>query len=349
MLELLARPAFRVHDEVYTFADVALAAALWGDWDRLREDTRAGLCCLRSYRDAQRPLPEAEIDEAAVDFRYAHEMVTAQEAEAWLQQWGISAAEWMDAMRREVLRRKHQSRLGEIVATCPVDDDDVTAASGIDAVCSGLFTRLTPKLAARAALHNRIRSSNGGPPADDVIGGVERGIPIPQLPFDATRIVASRRRLAEMELSLQEFRAGALTPRSVADQIAAHHLDWIRVDYQVLSFPAEAMAREAVLCVREDGMSFESLAADTGVAQLRDETQWIGDVKGPMHGALLGARPGEIIGPIARGGNHEVYRLTTKRLPAASDAAVQERAERSIMHRALAAELNERVQWLTTL
>jgi hypothetical protein len=352
MREILMRPVFRVRDESYSWGDVVMAAALWGDWDRTRDEARAGLACLHSYRVAGRSLPDAEIEDAAVEFRYAHELVAAEEAEAWLTSWGLTATQWMEYIRRAVMRQKLASRIPELVARHPISDDELASASGAEAICSGLLSRLAPKLAARAAMHDRIRAArqNGGPLFPErAVAEIVESIPWPAVGLDEERLLASSRKVAVAELALREFRAEALTPRALADQISSHHLEWIRVAYQTLAYPAEAMAREALLCVREDGMGFEELARDSGVAELREELHWIGELKGALHAALLGARAGDVVGPFAKGNTHTLHRLTMKRLPTAEDEEVRGRAERSILTRALAAELQERVKWLITL
>ncbi|HUF31181.1 MAG TPA: hypothetical protein VMM77_11075 [Gemmatimonadaceae bacterium] len=356
MREFLLKPVFQVGDDSYCWADVALAAVVWGDWDRLRRETREGLACLRSYRDTGRPLPEAEIDGAAADFRYERELISAQEAEEWFARWGMSAREWMEYIRRSVLRVRLGSRLPEVLARHPVSDDDVAAVAGVEAICSGLLTRLAPKVAARAAAHEQLRGAhqNGGPLHTDeevaaMVGGFPGDVKSLGLDLDDDTLAASARRLARLELSLRDFRTAVVTPRAVADQISSHHLDWIRVTYQTLIYPAESMAREALLCVREDGMDFPDLAASTAVGDLRYEEHWIGEMSGPLHAGLLGARAGEVLGPFPINGGHALLRLTDKRLPSPEDEQVRSRAETAALQRALSNELQSRVHWLTAL
>jgi hypothetical protein len=356
MREFFLKPVFQVRDDSYSWSDVALAAVVWGDWERLQREVREGLACLHSYRDAGRPLPDEEIDTAAADFRYERELISAQETEAWFARWGISASQWMGYIRRSVLRARLEARLPELLARHPVSDAEVAAAAGVEAICSGMLTRLAPRLAARAAAYDNMRGAqqNGGPLyTDQDVAGARNGFPddVRSLGVDVddATLDACATRLARTELALRDFRAAVITPRAVADQISAHHLEWIRVAYQTLIYPAEAMAREALLCVREDGMDFTDLAAATTVADLREDERWIGEVTGPVHAALLGARAGEVIGPFSIDGGHGLIRLTDKCLPSAEDEQVRSKAETAALQRALSNELQTRVHWLTTI
>lgn len=356
MREFLLKPVFQVGGDSYCWADIAFAAVVWGEWERLRLQVREGLACLGSHRASGRPLPEAEIQSAAADFRYERELIAAEEAEAWFSRWGISAHEWMEYIRRSVLRARLESRLPEILAAHPVADADVAAASGVEAICSGLLTRLAPRFAARAAAHDQMRAAhqNGGPLyPDEDLAAVRRGFPtdVQSLGLDLGEDTQheSATRLARLELALRDFRTAVVTPRAVADQISSHHLEWIRVAYQTLIYPAEAMAREALLCVREDGMDFPDLAAATVVADLRENEQWIGELQGPLNAGLLGARAGDVLGPFAIGGGHALLRLTDKRLPRFEDEQVRSRAETAALQRALSNELQTRVHWLTRI
>ncbi|MGI8842090.1 MAG: hypothetical protein ACR2HZ_00205 [Gemmatimonadaceae bacterium] len=356
MREFFLKPVFQVRDDSYCWSDVALAAVVWGDWERLLRGVREGLACVHSYRDSGRPLPEAEIDAAAADFRYERELISAQETEAWFARWGITASQWMGYIRRTVLRARLEPRLPEVLARHPVSDSEVAAAAGVEAICSGLLTRLAPRLAARAAAYDQMRGAhqNGGPLyTDQDVASARREFPADVqslgLDVDDGTLDASATRLARAELALRDFRTAVVTPRAVADQISSHHLEWIRVAYQTLTYPAEAMAREALLCVREDGMDFTDLFASTTVADLREEEQWIGEVTGPVHAGLLGARAGEVLGPFSIERGHALIRLTDKRLPTSEDEQVRSRAETAALQRALSNELQTRVRWLTPI
>ena len=56
-----------------------------------------------------------------------------------------------------------------------------------------------------------------------------------------------------LEAAYVAFRRAAATDRAMAEEVVARRLDWIDLDLEWVSFPEEATAREALLCLREDG------------------------------------------------------------------------------------------------
>ena len=77
---------------------------------------------------------------------------------------------------------------------------------------------------------------------------------------DRTAFIAALTREAEV------VRARAPSDADVEREIAAHALDWIRIEAETLELDDADAAREAALCVRVDGRSLADVAADSGVA-----------------------------------------------------------------------------------
>jgi hypothetical protein len=87
-----AGPVFSVGDSRYDWADVLVAAHLRGDWAGLETQIRQGLACQRAL-DNDDETDEADpqaVDAAATEFRYARDLVSAEEAEAWLAEHGLT-------------------------------------------------------------------------------------------------------------------------------------------------------------------------------------------------------------------------------------------------------------------
>jgi hypothetical protein len=104
-------------------------------------------------------LTAAEVEAAAREFRYARDLITAQDAEAWLTQWGLTVETWLAYLRRFVLRHKWAEQLADILAQCPVSPAEVEECITAAGICAGHFDRFAQKLAARAAVYERVKEA----------------------------------------------------------------------------------------------------------------------------------------------------------------------------------------------
>jgi hypothetical protein len=124
----------------------------------------------------------------------------------------------------------------------------------VEAVCSGTLERAAEELAARAAA----AEATGEP---------------------------------DLERAYNRFLAEAITPEALGSLLEARKADWIRVDCRTLVFPLAAAAREAALCVRDDGMALAEVASQAGV-EMREHSVHLEDAADELGKALLSARTG---------------------------------------------------------
>ena len=132
--------------------------------------------------------------------------------------------------------------------------------------------------------------------------------------------------------------------RGFRDTIAAHHLDWIGVHCRTAAFSDAQAAREALLCVHEDGADLAAVAR--GARAALDEARFhLEEAEPGVRDLLRSARRGELVGPVAAKGRYALVQVMDKVLPSAEDPAVRRRAERRILDRAVALEVTNRVRW----
>jgi hypothetical protein len=355
MNSLFGRSVFLVGDEAFFWEDVLLASLRWGAWGALEREARDGLVRMRSLRAAGRTLAGAEVERAAADFRYAHDLIAADDTVAWLDRWGLTASEWMDFIRCRVLC----GTPGEPPPNTRADHElpppaaEVAAVLPTMLVCSGALTRLARRLAERAAARAYLAST----PADGDAGPADGARAPPRLPaesgdvaelvfagLDSDRTRERATVVASFDGVVQRLRERVLTPQAVRNVIVSNELDWTRVGYRALHFPDEAMAREAVLCLRDDGLGVGAVAAAAGVAVLEARC-WLDEVTGALRDRMLAARPGDVVGPLRVNGSFALYHVDAKWRPHLDDDEVRRRAEDRAVERALAQEMNERVRW----
>ncbi len=130
------RPAFSIGKLVYSWGDVIEAARRRGEWAQLELHVRRTLGGVGE-------IPRDEVTAAARAFRLERRLIARDDLERWLEHWGLTAAEWLDSIRRS---------LAEEVEVPQPDEQAVVDATVVDAICSGRLERSARRLAAEAAL-----------------------------------------------------------------------------------------------------------------------------------------------------------------------------------------------------
>ena len=338
MQALYGRPVFRVVDTLFYWEDVLLDAVARGRWTDFERTTEEGLACVAHAEATGTAEPEEEIEEAAREFRYERELITALEMEQWLSARGLTAQEWMEHMRRGVLRSHASDRLENLLLRHPTQSgDEFDAALRVDLICSGIGWEFAEELAERAAAARSLGEAE--------LPSVETA-ELPALPpgLSVERAVERWPVLQRIERAMERFRTSTLTQVAIQKEIRANQMDWMRVDCRSAVFPDEAQAREAALCVREDGLSLDEVAATARVAIVESRC-YLDELEPDLRAVFLASRQRELLGPISADGEFTLYQILGKEIPTEQDTAIVERAEASLLRRALADEARRHVSW----
>lgn len=351
MRTLHGRRVFTAGTADYCWEDVALAAVRWGDWARLDTELRQGLACLERADEAEEPADPDQVEAAASEFRYARDLVAAEEARAWLAEWGLTAEEWMSYIRRSVLRRQWSAELADIAAHYTVSDQDVAAALKAEAICSGHLARVAGRLAGYAAIYAKVTAEAGHAPGAVTQGelGALRALSADVPECDLPGLCAERSQervehLARLEACFRRFRGAALTPKALAAEVGVHQIEWIRVDCRYLAFPVIEAAREAALCVKEDGRDLTEVAADAGTC-VRQARWYLDELPPAVRGPFLAARTGDLLEPLPFGDEVRLCLVLGKAMPSADDPDVRRLAEERLITRLVEPETASRVRW----
>jgi hypothetical protein len=97
-----------------------------------------------------------------------------------------------------------------------------------------------------------------------------------------------------------------------------------------VSFPIEAAAREAILCVREDALTLYDVAALSHRTVVR-KTMALEDIEPEQRDRLLAAEPGRIVGPLAIDDRFDVTAVVSRTPATLADSAVAARARRALV------------------
>lgn len=314
---------FTINETAFGWEEIVAAAEAWGEWQPFFELTRQTLACLQWAGESGRRLSNGELQEAATAFRYAHNLISAEETQSWLGRWEMTIADWMNCLRGQLLREHWAAQLNQIAAAQPVSDAEVAAVIKHYAVCADKVGEWARQLAGRAAI-----AAKSGPLA-----------------------VASqspRELIGSIEAAFAVQRQLAITPAALAGKIADHRLDWLRFDCRYVWFGEERLAREAALCVTEDGLTLDEVARDArGVVQ--EWSFYLDEVGTEARPYFLAARQGAWLGPLPLLAGFPLLQIVGKRAPVPNDPQITARAEQAIINHALAQETNGRVKWLAQM
>jgi hypothetical protein len=313
---------FAVNDQKFGWGEIVAAAEVWREWQPFFEQTRQALACLRLAAKTGQLPAAAETREAITAFRYAHNLISAEEAQAWLNRWGMTVDSWASYFRGQLLLKRWAGRLGEIVSANPIIDEEVAEVIRRHAVCAGKLGHWAVRLAGRAAMAANSGSLDAGGPSP---AGV----------------------IARIEAEFERERQQSITPKLIETKIAAHRLDWMRFDCRYLWFAEESIAREAAWCVREDGLTLDEVATNAR-GQVRQWIFYADEIGASVRPYFLAARQGDLLGPMKIREGYPVFSLVKKCVPAPDDPQIRERAEESIIASLIKQAMNERVKWATS-
>lgn len=316
---------FTVEDIEFGWEEIVIAADVWGEWQPFFEQTRQSLACTR-LATKNNNLPSAtEVREAANAFRYAHNLISAEDANIWLARWQMTIEDWMNYLRCQLLMERRVGRLNEIIASNPIGDQEVTAVIRNHAVCADKLRDWAIRLAGRAA----IAASSGC---------FDMG--------ESDTTASAHKLIARIETEFEQRLQQTITPKLIETKIADHHLDWIRFDCYYVWFPEKQTAREAAWCVSEDGLSLDEVAYNArGIVQ-----QWnfyLDEIEETVRPHFLAARAGDWLGPIRMLEGFPLFSIIAKTMPVVADPQIRGRAEQRIVASFIEQAINERVKWAT--
>ncbi|MFN0111865.1 MAG: hypothetical protein ACKVZH_23650 [Blastocatellia bacterium] len=311
---------FTVNETAFGWEEIIAAAQHWGELASFAERTRQALACLRFAAETGQ-LPSAqETREAVTAFRYSHNLISSEDTGAWLNRWEMTLEDLSNYLCGKLLVECWANRLDEIADAHPISDETVAAVIRKHAICSGLFGQWAQELAGRSAIAAKVGSLDVAPDSPSEL-------------------------VARIEIEFQQARQQAITPQKLQSKISDHRLDWVRFDCRCLWFAEERIAREAVWCVTEDGLTLDEVARDAG-SEIREWNFYLDEIDSHARPHFLAARQGDLLGPLKFREAFPVFSLAEKKMPTSDDPLIRQRAEKAIIAGLMAQAINEQVKWV---
>jgi hypothetical protein len=296
---------------------------------------------------------DLEADEAAVDaaverFRYENDLISAEETERWLGARGLSAEQLEDYF----VRGHWAETLGEKVeaAARPPVTAELLGALEIELLMSGAFAPLANALGRRLLVRDRAEVPASGERVEAERRRFLKGARLKPRGVQAWLDVLGRdgawlEAMLGMEAAYREKCESVLTADRLARTLSSARLPLTRLEVERVEFDSVDAAREAHLCVREDGLALEEVARQTRYPFERLECV-AEDLPEDERQRLLCAPVGEVQEPVQAEGVFRLTRVTRRKDPELSDALVRERLERRILDLHFSETGSKDIRWV---
>jgi hypothetical protein len=276
------------------------------------------------------------IERSAEDFRYRHDLITAEEMEQWLGARRLTLNDFSDYL----VRQYWYATLGQEIEA---DNLEFTSAPlklrelfTAELLFSGQLNRLNTQLMWRLAALAACE-----PAGLDAVGTAgEKELDrfkINAEELNARLIELSRDsqwfdQLCAMEDAYRHQCRALHDPATRQNQLNMVRIALTRFEAEVIELESKDAAREALLCVREDGMTMETVAAE-GLYPYRRISCFQEDLPSELTQKFLAADVGDVLEPFARADGFELYRVIKKIEPQTDDPLVRQRIDERLAER----------------
>jgi len=329
---------FTCGKEPYSLRDLLDAGLFRGDMASPWQQFTHRVACKKEADRQRLSADEASLDVAAEEFRYRHDLITAEETEKWLAGFGVT----LDAFSEYFVRDYFASVLGDEVEAPPIDY--LSSAPDLQELfqvylilsdeLSGFATRCSWRAAASQEGRNQtvaaglIKTEEKRFFAREGIGRSTLSEWLEQL----GREMAWFEKQILTEANFRQQGTALLTPRMRQRELAALRLPLTRFDAEIIEFDSHEAAREAFLCARDDGLSLAEIAAE-GRYPYRNSELVLESIDSELQSKFFSLVPGSLLEPLARGDGFELCKIIGKHEPDGEDPAVRDRIEQDILTR----------------
>ena len=305
------------------------------------------IACEKHAGDEGREADDSAVDSAAQTFRYDHDLITAEETERWLAERGLTLSDFSDYFVRHYWRETLGEMRGEQVSlhAAPSEMRELLVA---ELMLSGEMARFAKQLSWRLAA---AAASDGTEPSVEETYAtreefVERLHP---MGFAEWKVSAGLddewvNRMAVLEANFRIHCEGILTPQARQRELATLRLQLTVFELEVIELDSRDAAQEALLCVRDDEMSMEQVAAE-GRYPFRREERLLEDIPPDVQQRFLSASAGDLMPPMELDGGYRLCRISGKREPDPADPSVRSRVDQRLLDRHFTELASRHVRW----
>src|SRR5438132_11886382 len=146
-----SRVIFSSGERGFTAKEVVDCALVRGEIDSLWKNFLRVAECDRLANERELELDDSALDSAAIAFRYKHDLITAEETERWLEDRGVSLAEFSEYFARQYWGRSYSGPVDRPKSIYQTASPEEKTLFLVDLILSGSLDRMAERLSYRVA------------------------------------------------------------------------------------------------------------------------------------------------------------------------------------------------------
>jgi hypothetical protein len=318
----------------YTARDAVDAAIFRGELEEKWQAFLRHVAAEERADELELELDESAISVAAEEFRYRHDLITAEETERWLGNRGLTFEDFSDYFARQYCVGAVDEGLSpertEYTSAAPELRDLFMAELILSGALEEITTKLMWRLASRCA---------GNAPTSEAIAAQKRKFlnRIAIEPALLTSWLKETRRDSEwldemlaVEAAYKAHCDAVLVPEARQRELMALRLRLTRFEIELIELESLDAAKEALFCVREDGTSMEEVATD-GKYPYRRVDILLEDLPTDAQQKYLSVSQGDLLDAMPHGDGFELCRIIKKVEPRLEDPTVKLRIDQRLL------------------
>ena len=318
----------------YTARDAIDSALFRGELEEKWQTFLRHIAAEERADELELELDESAISAAAEEFRYRHDLITAEETEAWLANRGLTFDDFSDYFARRYC-------IGAIDEN--VSPEQIGYASAgpelrhlfvAELILSGALEDMTMKLMWRLAAR-----CAGKEPTPEAIAAEKRKL-LHRINIEPAQLAdwleeMGRDSQWSNEMFAIEAAYGAhchrlLVPEARQRELMALQLRLTRFEVELIELESHDAAQEALFCVQEDGMSLEEVATE-GRYPYRVANFLLEDLPAEVQQKYVSVSQGDLLGPMPRSEGFALCRIIKKIEPQLEDPSVKLRVDQRLL------------------
>ncbi|HJT45988.1 MAG TPA: hypothetical protein VJ721_06905 [Chthoniobacterales bacterium] len=333
----------------YTARDVIDAALFRGELDSIWKEFLIDLKVEERADELELEIDHDAVDAAAELFRYHHDLITAEETEQWLEARSLTLENFTDyfirhswgAVVHETLKPENVDLVRASADLRELFTAELIFSDKLDRLGQSLMWRLA---ALGATGENNLDREKINREKKAFFDRLE--IKEPELHEWLGHFGRDQGWLDHMlalEAAYGNLCDKTLTVEARQRQLTTLRMPLTQFEVEVVELESSEAAKEALLCIRQDEMSMEQVAAEARYPFRRISLHYEA-VPEELKQKFWSAAPGDVLDPVGRGEGFELYRITRKVEPKLTDPNVQQRVDRDLLERHFAILASEHIE-----